>query len=114
MLSGNIDFHKGSKFIAELIDYDENNKLEFHAIGKIDEYLEGKVINHGPYQREEFIDKVKKIKPNFIGVISIWPETYCHTLTEAWSCGIPAIVSDIGTLRESVRRRCCINRSYKH
>ena len=34
---------------------------------------------------------------------SIWPETYCLTLSEAWSAGLVPIVSDIGALGERVQ-----------
>jgi glycosyltransferase involved in cell wall biosynthesis len=34
--------------------------------------------------------------------ISIWPETYCLTLSEAFGAGIVPIVSDIGALGERV------------
>jgi len=44
------------------------------------------------------------IEPSFSLIASTWPETYCHTLTESWMCGVPALVADIGTLRERVRR----------
>jgi glycosyltransferase involved in cell wall biosynthesis/spore maturation protein CgeB len=33
---------------------------------------------------------------------SIWPETYCISLSEAWSAGVVPIVSDIGALGERV------------
>ena len=34
---------------------------------------------------------------------SIWPETYCITLSEAWQAGLVPVVSDIGALGERVR-----------
>ena len=34
--------------------------------------------------------------------LSIWPETYCITLSEVWQAGIVPIVSDIGALGERV------------
>ena len=48
-------------------------------------------------------ERLADIQPSFAIVASIWPETYCHTLTEAWLAGIPVFASDIGTLRERVR-----------
>jgi glycosyltransferase involved in cell wall biosynthesis/spore maturation protein CgeB len=33
---------------------------------------------------------------------SIWPETYCITLSEAWQAGLVPVVSDIGALGERV------------
>ncbi len=34
--------------------------------------------------------------------LSIWPETYCLTLSEAWDLGLVPIVTDIGALGERV------------
>ncbi|MDD3984506.1 MAG: hypothetical protein PHY59_01120 [Methanobacterium sp.] len=45
---------------------------------------------------------VNKIKPSFIGIFSICPETYSHTLTEAWTCGIPVLATEIGALKERI------------
>ncbi len=104
LLAGNIGVNKGSEYIKQLIAADKNNMLEFHCIGGIKtekgSVFERRVIYHGKYVREDFAKLVSEIKPAYVGIFSIWPETYCHVLTEAWSCGIPCIVSDIGTLRE--------------
>lgn len=100
LLAGNIDYNKGEEYIISLIRTDKKKLLEFHCIGSVTESLRQYVTYHGKYRREEFVDFVDKIKPSFVGIFSIWPETYCHVLTEAWSCGIPCIVSDIGTLKE--------------
>ena len=62
--------------------------------------LENNVINHGSYERNEFPVLIRKIKPHFIGVFSITPETYCHVISEAWACGVPVLVNNIGTLSE--------------
>lgn len=61
-------------------------------------------IHHGYYKRSEFCKEIHEIKPHFIGLLSIWPETYCHTLTEGWSCGIPVISLDIGALGERIHK----------
>ena len=52
-------------------------------MGTIYDDLKEKGIYHGIYKREDFCKIVNKIKPSFIGIFSIWPETYCHTLSEA-------------------------------
>jgi hypothetical protein len=36
-------------------------------------------------------------------IFSIWDETYCHTLTELWSIGVPSIVFDFENVAERVR-----------
>ena len=61
-------------------------------------------ISHGTFQRDDFYKKVAKIKPSFIGIFSIWPETFCHTLTEAWSCGIPVIGTNIGVIEDRIMK----------
>ncbi len=102
LVPGNIDVHKGSLFIRALRELDRENKLEFHFLGTICDGLRGVGVEHGRYNRDQFCEKVTQIKPSFVAIFSIWPETYCHTLSEAWSCGIPVLASDIGTIKERV------------
>jgi GT2 family glycosyltransferase len=105
LIPGNIDNHKGAEFIKQLKKQDKRNRLEFHFMGSIVSYLSDYGIYHGKYERNSFCGMVNDIKPSFIGIFSIWPETYCHTLSEAWSCGIPVLTSKIGVLEE----RLCKN-----
>ena len=103
LLAGNLSVNKGSEYITQLIKADKEHILEFHSIGacgNVNATFDKAVIKHGKYVREEFDKLIAQIKPAYVGVFSIWPETYCHIVTEAWSCGIPCIVSDIGTLKE--------------
>lgn len=102
LLPGNIDNHKGLEFIKKLKMQDRSNCIEFHFMGKVDESLIPYGINHGAYKRDEFYSIVGKIKPSFVGIFSIWPETYCHTLSEAWICGIPVLATRIGTIEERI------------
>lgn len=93
---------KGSELIKQIKKEDEDNKLEFHFLGDskdIDDFG----ISHGTFERDDFCNKVKEIKPSFVGIFSIWPETFCHTLTEAWSLGIPVIGSNIGVIKERIQ-----------
>jgi glycosyltransferase involved in cell wall biosynthesis len=100
LLVGNIDHCKGEGYIRKLLKIDKEKRIEWHCIGMITEKLKPQMQYYGKYIREDFYLYVRKIKPSYIGIFSIWPETYCHVLTEAWSCGIPCVVSDIGTLHE--------------
>lgn len=109
LVAGNINYAKGEEYILNLIKSDTDKKLEFHVMGNIVPSLASYVIYHGVYKREEFYIEVKKIQPAYIGIFSIWPETYCHVLTESWSCGLPAIISNIGTLQErGIKNGGCI------
>jgi glycosyltransferase involved in cell wall biosynthesis len=100
LLAGNIGFFKGEEYIIKLIEIDKAKRIEWHCIGTISEKLITKVQYYGKFIRDDFNSYVQKIRPSYVGIFSVWPETYCHVLTEAWSCGLPCIVSDIGTLRE--------------
>jgi len=102
LVPGNIKYHKGHDFIKEIISNDHENRLEFHFMGTIYSDLKEMGIYHGKYRREDFCKIVNKIKPSFIGIFSICPETYCHTLSESWSCGIPVLATKIGALQERI------------
>lgn len=102
LVPGSITAHKGGNFIRALKDVDNEERLEFHFLGRVAADWRDLGVIHGRYQREEFNERVGEISPSFMGIFSIWPETYCHTLTEAWAAGVPVLASDIGTLRERV------------
>jgi len=107
LFPGNLNASKGSELIKKIKMNDKDSRLEFHFLGGL--YLHSKDLEeygiyHGPYERNNFCKEVEKIKPSFIGILSIWPETYCHTLSEAWSCGVPVLTSKIGVLEERVNK----------
>lgn len=102
LIPGDINTHKGADLIKKIKKEDINSNLEFHFIGRIRDDLMDYGIYHGEYKREDFYELVHNIKPSFIGIFSIWPETYCHTLSEAWSCGVPVLTTKIGVLEARV------------
>ena len=58
------------------------------------------VYYHGPYSSETLGEITQLID---IGVIpSIVPETFCYTLSELSSAGLPCLVADLGSLGERV------------
>ena len=95
---------KGIEFIIQLKNYDKNNRLEFHFMGKINDKYDMSDIGivHGSYERFEFKSLVEEINPHFIGIFSIVPETFSYTLSEAWYYGVPVICTNIGALKERV------------
>jgi glycosyltransferase involved in cell wall biosynthesis len=104
LIPGYIAKHKGFEFIKKLIELDVNQVFEFHFMGRTVSKLSGNVINHGEYPREKFADIVSQIAPSFIGIFSITAETYSHVLSEAWSVGVPVLVSAYGALGERVTK----------
>ncbi len=107
LIPGNINGAKGIHIITEILRLDVSESLEFHILGKlqegsIDPSQYPRLHIHGTYQRDQFGEKVRAIAPHLGAVLSIWDETFCHTLTEMWSVGLPVAVLDFPTLRMRV------------
>jgi GT2 family glycosyltransferase/glycosyltransferase involved in cell wall biosynthesis len=103
-IPGAFDVHKGAPFIERLLALDTAGRLEFHFLGKVPEEHRHLGVVHGSYQRHQFAQKMREIQPAFVGILSIWAETYSHTLSEAWAAGLPVLVTDLGAPRERVER----------
>ncbi len=103
LVPGNISAAKGADIINDMLALDVDKRLEFHILGDAGTVRAAdNVILHGRYQRGEFTQKVAAIKPHIGAVLSIWPETYCHTLTEMWACGVPVVGIDCGAVGERI------------
>lgn len=105
---GNFAGHKGSDVITRVIPLFENVGVEFHVFGRV-EPRHGWMLDrerfpyvhvHGGYQPGEMPEAARDCHVSLH--LSIWPETYCLTLSEAWDLGLVPIVSDIGALAERV------------
>lgn len=105
LVPGNISVAKGGALLKKLLDQAPKGAVELHVMGNIanNTGLRRVAIDHGTYQRSEFARLVQKIRPHIGAVFSIWPETYCHTLTEMWSCGLPVAGLDFGAVTERIR-----------
>lgn len=103
LVPGNISAGKGAKLLAEIAALDEAGTVELHFLGNVSQDVRGVGIQHGPYKREEFPAKVRQIAPHVGVVLSIWPETFCHTLTEMWACGVPVLGLEIGAVGDRIR-----------
>lgn len=106
LVPGNIDVVKGLDIIYQLVEHDKSGFLEFHVLGDINlsgRQIHPRIIRHGKYARDDFAGKAGIINPHLGAVFSICDETYCHTLTELWSVGLPAIVFDFPTVATRVR-----------
>lgn len=103
---GDIVLHKGAELLKELALSDRARNFEIHVLGPHSATLEDVdgIVCHGRYKREDLPRILRRLRPTFIALLSIWPETFAYTLSEAWSLGIPAIVSNLGALKERVDR----------
>lgn len=104
LIPGNIGPQKGGDIIADAAELCAGSNIEIHIAGRVSGKLTSATVTfHGQYQRGEFGKIVSAVKPTVGAVLSIWPETYCHTLTELWAAGVPVIGFDIGAVGERIR-----------
>jgi glycosyltransferase involved in cell wall biosynthesis len=64
----------------------------------------GTVQITGEYQEHEVSVLIKQQQAQLAWLPSIWPETWCYTLTQAWQAGLNVLAFDIGTPAERIRR----------
>ncbi len=103
LVPGNISATKGSFLLKEMIKLDTQGQFEFHFLGDTAPEVKEVGIHHGKYDRSDFAFKVDAIQPHVGVVLSIWPETYCHTLTEMWACGIPVFGINLGAVGDRIQ-----------
>ncbi len=63
----------------------------------------GRVFITGEFTRNEAPSLIEAQRAQLAFLPSIWPETWCYALSDAWSAGLSAAVFDIGTPAERVR-----------
>ena len=93
--------HKGPDLLRAIAQR-VGQVAEFHVLGSGGEELDDVAIVHGEYSRENFRAIVEEIAPDIVGIFSIWPETYAHTVTEAWGFGVPVLATDLGAPAERI------------
>ena len=105
---GNFTANKGYKTQIALFELCKNLPIEFHILGYVSENLAielkshnlKNVIVHGNFKQDSLASIVNDMHISLH--LSIWPETYCLTLSESWKAGLIPIVTDIGALAERV------------
>jgi GT2 family glycosyltransferase/glycosyltransferase involved in cell wall biosynthesis len=105
LVPGNLSPAKGAQLLDQLAVLEGGRQFEFHVLGNPGRLVEKPgLVLHGQYVRKDFLARVQAIDPHMGAVLSRWPETYCHTLTEMWAAGLPIVATDIGALGERIHR----------
>ena len=64
----------------------------------------GRVHITGKYASQDVIRLIRQQQAQVAWLPSIWPETWCYTLTHAWRAGLNVLAFDIGTPAERIRQ----------
>lgn len=105
---GNFTREKGADLLVRIFNLMRSESIHFTILGRVDhpysEILPAlalpqvEIING--FRQEELAHHLTQADVSIH--FSIWPETFCITLSEAWISGLTPIVADIGALGERV------------
>ena len=107
---GAIGPHKGSELLhACALDAERRDlALEFRLVGfsDRDDLLRdtGRVSITGAYAQDDLPDLLRNARCDLAFLPSIWPETYCYTLSAAFSAGLFSVALDLGAIAERIRK----------
>lgn len=110
---GAIGPHKGSDVLAALAAHakEEELPIQYHLVGYSNQDAELEKLGvtvTGRYEEEtDAFWHLDRIQPDLILIPSIWPETFCYTLSLAFKKGIPPVVFDLGAQAERVHGSGC-------
>ena len=105
---GWMTYLKGSDIAKDVINGMPDKSCKFHLFGLSDDPFFGQnsfnYSYHGEYNRKELPNLLKKYKIDIVCLLTRCPETYCYTLSEVLSSGIPVIGFNIGAIGERINR----------
>lgn len=110
-LMGALGLHKGYRVLLQCARDAVRRRLnlEFVLIGfsENDRQLQetGRVFVTGEYQDGEVPGLLGREQPDLIWLPSVWPETWCYTLSHALASGLPTVAFDIGAIAERMRQQ---------
>ena len=105
---GGVTKAKGSGVLKQLIASGDSsfNLFVFGEIGDPQVKMPKKADNiffSGVYQKDDIFDLLRVSRIDVAIILPVWAETFCYTLSEAWSCRIPVIGTDLGAVGERIR-----------
>ncbi len=102
---GAISVEKGQRIAIDLIQ--KGSQIQWYLFGYFGVTLpelerKRNYHNMGAYRREDLPKLLARHQIDLICIFSIWPETFCYTLSEAVAAGVPVLAFDIGALGERI------------
>ena len=105
---GGISPAKGSKLVTDVIK-NGSKDIQWTIIGGVGDnelfLMERKNLKKTNwYTREELADKLQEYKIDLVCILSVFPETFCYTLSEVTACGIPCLALDVAAVGERMKQ----------
>jgi glycosyltransferase involved in cell wall biosynthesis len=105
---GNLTIGKGGRYLVELFRRCQQYDMTFHILGRVvDGLLDSlslvdsrKLQLRGGYEVKELPALLASCDVSLH--LSVWPETFIFSLTEAWQAGLVPIVTDLGAPSDRV------------
>lgn len=102
---------KGSKVACEVIS-EMKKEVNWFVMGSIGDpdltkLQQDNLYKIGAYEKNELPELFKKHNIDLVCIFSIWPESFCYTISEALMCGVPVLVSKYGAMGERVNENKC-------
>lgn len=103
---GGINQEKGGQIITDLVKH-KGGGIEWYLFGEIGypplaALSRHNLVKTGYYMQEDIGSLLKHHDIDAVCILSVWPETFSYTLSEAVQQGLPVIVSKLGALGERV------------
>jgi GT2 family glycosyltransferase/glycosyltransferase involved in cell wall biosynthesis/2-polyprenyl-3-methyl-5-hydroxy-6-metoxy-1,4-benzoquinol methylase len=96
---------KGTMLVKGIIAACAHDPILFVSIGEVafGASDQPNVVSTGQYERLDVVRLIESYKVDIIVVASIWPETYCYTVSESWMAGVPVMTGPLGAQAERAR-----------
>lgn len=110
---GAIGEHKGSRKLGNVLDWAESHAqdIEFVLVGYTDRHDELHGYDNfedlGPYTPDTLTEKLADANAQVALFLSVWPETYVYTLSEALEHGLTPVGIDLGAVGSRLRALKC-------
>jgi glycosyltransferase involved in cell wall biosynthesis len=112
---GHLQPVKGSRLLSQILCLNQDETIKIHSFGQIlDRTLlkrSGRqplpLIAHGAYEREHIVELLRESEIHLVLILSILPETFSFTLSEALLAGCPVLALDLGAVGERIRAAHC-------
>lgn len=106
VIPGNLALHKGGIYLIEAVRKMKDENIDFYFWGNMDaniermlkEVIPDNVFFNGKYKQGGLPYHEYDVSLH----LSIWPETYCQTLSEVWAARVVPICTAIGAFSDRV------------